>query len=448
MLTVTKVSETMQTILTSVANQAGRATGFIQREVKLNGASFCQSLVLGWLANPQATLEELSQTAALVGVEISPQGLNQRFTQSGAACLYQVLQASLKEVLAAEPVAIGVLQRFSAVYLEDSSTLILPAELASVWVGCGSGSGQGEAALKLHVRFDLLQGELQGPEITDGRTHDRQTNLQKQPLPAGSLRLADVNYWNLAHFQELEQQGSYWVSRFKLQTALFTADDTRWTLAEFLQAQKLDEVEVRVELGVEQRLSARLVARRLPPTVAEQRRRRVRAEARRRGKTPSQAQLILADWLVFVTNVPPETLSFTEIFVIARVRWQIELLFKLWKSHNRIDESRSQNPWRRLCEIYAKLIGCLFQHWLLLLGCWSFPNRSLFKAAQTIQKHAWHLASLFATSTSLTPALTAIQRCLAAGCRINKRKKVPHTYQLLLALDEAGLALGEAGALA
>ena len=87
MLTVTQVSTAMQTGLNEAANEAGQATGFIQRMVKLTGGSFCQSLVFGWLANPQASLEELSQTAALIGVEITPQGLDQRFTEQAAACL-------------------------------------------------------------------------------------------------------------------------------------------------------------------------------------------------------------------------------------------------------------------------------------------------------------------------------------------------------------------------
>jgi hypothetical protein len=47
--------------------------------------TFNQTLVFGFLANPQATLEELTQTAATLGVEISPQALDQRFT--AAACI-------------------------------------------------------------------------------------------------------------------------------------------------------------------------------------------------------------------------------------------------------------------------------------------------------------------------------------------------------------------------
>jgi hypothetical protein len=96
----------------------------------------------------------------------------------------------------------------------------------------------------------------------------------------------------------------------------------------------------------------------------------------------------LAGWTVYVTNVPAARLSLAEAFVLGRARWQIELLFKLWKSGGRLDESRSADPWRILGEVYAKLVAMVTQHWLLLEGCWDRPDRSLTRAAQTIREHA------------------------------------------------------------
>ena len=74
-------------------------------------------------------------------------------------------------------------------------------------------------------------------------------------------------------------------------------------------------------------------------------------------------------------------LSLPEALVLMRIRWQIELLFKLWKSHGRVDEWRTTNPTRILCEVYAKLIGLVFQQWILAASSWADPERSLFKAA-------------------------------------------------------------------
>ena len=119
-------------------------------------------------------------------------------------------------------------------------------------------------------------------------------------------------------------------------------------------------------VGREHRLPARLLVLPVPPTVAQERRRQWRAEARREGQTPSAARLALADWTLWLTNVPPEQLSVQEAGVLARVRWQIELLFKLWKSHGGLDDTRGQRAVRVLCEVYAKLLAMVVQHWTLL----------------------------------------------------------------------------------
>jgi len=136
----------MQTVLTVEADAAGRQVGFIQRQVKLTGGTFAHTLVFGWLSNPEATLEELTQTAAALGVEITPPGLDERFTPEAAQCLQQVLGAGLQQLVAAEPVAIPLLQRFNGVYVRDSSTLTLPDELARIWPGCGGRTDQGTQA--------------------------------------------------------------------------------------------------------------------------------------------------------------------------------------------------------------------------------------------------------------------------------------------------------------
>ncbi len=83
-----------------------------------------------------------------------------------------------------------------------------------------------------------------------------------------------------------------------------------------------------------------------------------------------------------------QILSFAEARTLTRLRWQIELLFKLWKLHGQVDKSRSQKPGRILTEVYAKLIGLIIQHWVLLTHWWRYPDKSLVKAAKTVCQHA------------------------------------------------------------
>jgi hypothetical protein len=83
---------------------------------------------------------------------------------------------------------------------------------------------------------------------------------------------------------------------------------------------------------------------RVPQEVADQRRRRLRATARDHGRSPSAARLAWCDWTLLITNVSSELLTVREALVLARARWQIELLFKLWKAHGPSNESRSDKP--------------------------------------------------------------------------------------------------------
>jgi len=403
----------------------------VQRTSPLGGATFSQTLVFGFLGNPQATLEELTQTAATLGVEISPQALDQRFTAAAAACLKQVLDAAITQVIMAEPVAIAWLERFTAVAVQDSSTIVLPDILATVWQGCGGRtSTRTSAALKLQARLDMRPGRL-AVQLQDGRASDRTAELPG-PLPASALRLADLGYWSLEALQALAQQGVLWLSRLQLPPVVYDAAGDRRQLLAFLEAPTTDTVEQEVTLGREQRVPARLLALRVPQDVAAARRRRLRAAAQKKGRQVSAVRLALAAWTVLVTNVPSDRLTLREALILARVRWQIELLLKLWKSHGRVDESRSTKPWCILCEVYAKLLARLVQHGVFLVSCWAYPDRSLTKAAQTVQKHALPLASAFANVKRLVAALLTVKRCLAAGCRMNRRKKHPNPYQLLL----------------
>ncbi|MEJ5200559.1 MAG: IS4/IS5 family transposase, partial [Anaerolineae bacterium] len=100
-----------------------------------------------------------------------------------------------------------------------------------------------------------------------------------------------------------------------------------------------------------------------------------------------------------------------------------------------IDEQRSRNPWRILCEIYAKLIGQVILHWMLLTQWHRFPDRSLYKAAKALQKLALPLALALQRGEGLKEIATLFHQCLRQAGRLNKRRSRPATFQLVLALE-------------
>jgi hypothetical protein len=212
--------------------------------------------------------------------------------------------------------------------------------------------------------------------------------------------------------------------------AVFAAAGTRLDLPAWMGQQE-ERVDVPVLLGAAAHAQGRLLGVLVPPAVAAERRRKPRAHTQREGGTPRAARLALADWTLVVTNVLAELLSVPEALLLARARWQIELLIELWKSHGQIEESRSSDPWRIRCERYAKLIAMVIQHWVLLVGCWTVVARSLAEAARTIRREATCLVGAIRSRRDLAAALGAICRCLHVGCRVDRRVTKPGAVQLL-----------------
>ncbi len=138
----------------------------------------------------------------------------------------------------------------------------------------------------------------------------------------------------------------------------------------------------------------------------------------------------MAKWTIYVTNVPPKLLATQEVFILGRYRWQIELLFKLWKSDLEVDKWASRKPERILCEIYTKLIGAIVTHWLLLVACWHNPQRSLRQAIPTIRGLAWQFANSLHSRSLLHHAFQSLCRSLSS-CRMGKSYSNPRAFQLI-----------------
>jgi len=432
MTSVSQVEETLRTVMEERACVLARQTGCIQRERAFSGADLLQMLVFGWLTHPDASLETLASTAAIREVYVSDTAVHKRFTESCARFLHAILEEVVSVLVHAEqPVPLELLHRFSSVVLEDSSSITLPKELADCWQGSGGGLGGGEAAIKVHVRWDLTRGQLSGPCLTDGRVSDRCSPFRQMSLSAESLYIADLGYFDLDAAMERRKAGSYTLTRARSNTVFFTEQGRRLRLQAVLPQRVGQTKELQVLVGGEQRYRMRLLLLRVPKEVAEKRRQDLRSDASRRGRAVSQRALALADWTILLTDAPSKRLRLEEALILLRERWQMELLYKLWKQYGRIDEWRTTHSWRVLCELYAKLIGMVLQHWLTVLFAWQNAQRSMVKLAQVVRDTAWTLMEALAGQREFSTVLRLIERRMRAGCSMNTRRKHPNSAQLL-----------------
>lgn len=432
MMSVSQVEQSLKHILEERANVLARETGCIKRQRKLSGADLLQTLVFGWLSHPDASLEQLASVATLREVEVTDTAVHKRFTKPCAHFLHAILEEVTSVVVEADrEVPLELVNRFEAVVLEDSSTIALPNELATCWKGCGGAPEEGHAAVKLHVRWELKRGSLQGPKLTHGRTSDRSSPFKEEPLPVGSLYIADLGYVDWGCIAARRAAGSYTLTRAQSRTRYWTVEGKPLQLDALLPQQVGQTKELWVRVADAHRYLMRLLMIRVPEEVAKRRRTNLEEEALRRSRPLRQRAWELADWTILLTDAPAHLLCLQEALVLLRERWQMEMLYKLWKQYGQIDEWQTANQWRVLCELYAKLIGLLLQHWFIILFAWHDEQRSLVKLAQVVRDSACSLLEALAGSHSFCSVLQSIQRRMGSGCQMNKRKKHPNSAQLL-----------------
>lgn len=168
--------------------------------------------------------------------------------------------------------------------------------------------------------------------------------------------------------------------------------------------------------------------------MAATRRARLMHKSQRRGDRPSGLALELCDWTILVTNAPAALLGVSEAMAAYRLRWQVELVFKLWKGQGGLAAWRGSKPARVLCEVYAKLLAAVIKHWLTVTGSWSRPDRSPTKAGRVIAALAPTLAGAVGGLRRLRRAIALVRSRLGMHCRMTPRRKKPNAYQLLFRL--------------
>jgi hypothetical protein len=408
MKTITELSHTLQELLGGKANELAKSTGFIQRQRQVTGAGFAQALILGGLSEANASRKQIHQQALEAGLKLSVQGFDQRFTVKAGEFMQALLARTLDEVVQSNVQRVP-LPEFKGVYISDCTRL--PWQFR---------------ALKLGLRFELQQGELKAC-LMDIKTNDQKAAVVEADLPKGALHLGDLGFFKLARFRKWQVQGVYWLSRYKTGTILRTVTGEVVNLKSLLTG--TEEIRMKVLVGGgKEPVEAELVAAPLSQDALNQRQARLKEQARLDQRPLSAAQTELMAWTIYLSNIPD--LSFEQAFILARTRWQIELIFKLWKSHAAILRSRSADPVRQFCEGLGKLIGVMIAHWTLLLAAWEMDSVSSLDALHIFRKQVSLLQRALRRPALFDEFFAVLQEQLALAPRRSRRQKVPLAFQL------------------
>ena len=425
-----KVGGALQRLFGEIAQTAAEESGVIQRTRKFSPVSLARTFVLGFLQNPRASDEKLAQMAVQCGAAVTPQAIEQRHTPRLVDFLERLFRGATKLVVGSDQALAAILERFTSVTVIDSSTITLPDEMQEQFRGCGGSYGGGAAAMKLQTELDLRSGALAHVEIEPGRSPDSATSRQDVRRGKGSLRITDLGYFSAPVFAAMTAAGEYFLSRLQFRTQVLH-DGLAVDVLAWLAKQAGPFVDVSVLLGKVQRLPCRLIAWRLPQEQANRRRQKLRQEMMdKKGHEPSAERLAWCDWTILVTNVPEDMLTPKEAAVLYRARWQVELLFKRWKSQGLVAELSGSTVVRQMVRVWSRLVAAVVQHWLTVGSVWGDPTKSLHKVYEAVRGFVGRLAAALDCSTELKRLFTDMSQTFAKTCRRDKRSKAG-TFELL-----------------
>jgi hypothetical protein len=440
-LSVAELQPVLHDLFHDTADHLARHNLFCRRQRQLTGPVFAQTLVFSLLAKPDSTLEDFADFAAQhLGVCVTPNAFQQRFSDAAVGFLRDLLLAAFdRSFNSVRPALLPLLRNFHGVYVRDASLVSLPDSLADLFPARAGAAGTRQAALKLVLEMEVSTGQFTEMEILPALDNEKTSLVAAKPLPPGALLLEDMGFLCGQRLQDYVEQGVYVLTRVPCWTALFVKNArgkgfVRLDLLAWLRQARGSCLEREVYVFHQQKIALRVLAVRVPEEIAQQRRTQVRADAKKRGRPVSQRKLDLCDWNILVTNAPAPLLSASEAWEVRSVRWQIELVFKAFKSEGGLEQTQARTCFRVLSELYAKLLALVVQQWCLLSAGYGMLRHSLRRASRRVRQRAGTLLHALSGEPELQQQIEGLSRELRR-CGIDKRRQKRSTFDRLAALD-------------
>lgn len=362
---------------------------FIQRSTsRLKGHEFIKLMVVPSEGTSEDSLEGLC--IRLKGynpdADMTAQALSERINSLGAVSLMKsafsrILYHSRKIQTAISPALQKSLSMFNSVKIQDS-TVMQVNERINKYPGVNRNKKSvKKSQMKIDVIHDFLTNQLVDVYLTSGKTPDQTFSgrilkfIQKK-----DLIIRDLGYFKLNVLKAIMAAGAFFVSRLLPNIKVFlNADDKNAVdLQKYVSKnfKNVSVVDINVFLG-DLKLPARLVIYKAPKEVVKIRTTKSNKRVKDTGRVISKGKKFSLQYSTFVTNAPKEMIPAELVGTIYQLRWEIELVFKQWKSLLKVDYLQGINENRIECLIWGRM--CM----VLLLG---LISQEFGKLAEKLQK--------------------------------------------------------------
>jgi hypothetical protein len=346
---------------------SARRTGFVKRASKMTGKLFLALVTFGSWSDAHTTLAQLAAKVTQLDerLALSPEAIYQRMNKSALAFLQDMIRCALAKIHVLEKVCDdGLFPSFTKVYLADSTGFALPDSLHDLWPG--SGGSAAKAGAKIQAVWDYKNSVFDHFVLTPWNVPDQHYVDNVVALAQkGILFIFDLGYFKIKAFARIVAAGAYFLSRLNHQATILSAETGRLQpldLASFLTTVTGNCIEKPLFLGAKERVACRLVASRVPESIVNKRRHLAKKKAKKKGYTPSKSHLALLAWNLFITNVPHTIWEMEAVIKTYPLRWQIELIFKSWKSYLHLASMKTKKEDTTLCYLYGRMLLILLNY--------------------------------------------------------------------------------------
>jgi len=303
-------------------------------------------------------------------VEISKEGLHKKFNSKAVAFIKALIKLQLSKQSLSQAQILGC--HFKAINIKDSSKFLLPSTYNGHYPGFGNFS-QSQGVMNIQYEYDILSGNWKTIELTTIKRNDQlDSTLSIDSIAKNELYIRDLGYVTPTYLKAIISKGAYYLNRLPAQAMVYRKKDNR--KIDWLRIQQIfrkigtDALDMEVMVYQKEPISCRMVVERVDDSLYRERIKQAKLSASRHGVGITKEHKARCRYNIFITNIGRDVLLTSKIRQVYYLRWQIELIFKTWKSNIQINKIKKVKKERLECHLLAKLLWTIL-NWKLLQCC-------------------------------------------------------------------------------